>query len=145
MKILASDDKTVKLWTVNRQQFVSSLIGHKNWVRSAQFSPDARMALSGGDDKVLKLWDLRAKQTIAEYYESRGQINSVKFHPSGNSVAAAGDDCSTRIWDLRTHKLLQHYTVSSNYCLLVLASLTFNNCGLGTLGSGNFTFVPSKR
>ena len=99
--ITSSDDKTVKLWTVNRQQFIASLIGHKNWVRSARFSPDARMALSGGDDKVVKLWDCRTRQPIAEYYESRGQINQVKFHPSGNSIAAAGDDCSARIWDLR--------------------------------------------
>ena len=45
--ITASDDKTVKIWAVNRQQFQISLIGHNNWVRSAKFSPDARMAISG--------------------------------------------------------------------------------------------------
>ena len=102
----------MKIWAVNRQMFQFSLIGHNNWVRSAQFSPDARLAISGGDDKVVKLWDLRSKQTITEYYEACGQINTVKFHPSGNCVAAAGDDLSTRLWDIRTHKLLQHYTVS---------------------------------
>ena len=110
--ITASDDKTIKIWAVNRQQFQASLIGHNNWVRTARFSPDTRMALSGGDDKVVKLWDLRTKQNMAEYYESTGQINAVRFHPSGNCVAAAGDDHSTRIWDIRTHKLLQHYSVS---------------------------------
>ena len=112
--ITASDDKTIKIWAVNRQQFQASLIGHNNWVRTARFSPDTRMALSGGDDKVVKLWDLRTKQNMAEYYESTGQINAVRFHPSGNCVAAAGDDHSTRIWDIRTHKLLQHYSVSHN-------------------------------
>ena len=76
---LFSDDKTVKLWEVNRQQFKFSLTGHTNWVRSVRLSPDSRLAVSGGDDKVVKLWDLRNKNNIAEFLESAGQINTVRF------------------------------------------------------------------
>jgi len=76
---LLSDDKTVKLWEVNRQQFKFSLTGHTNWVRSVRLSPDSRLAVSGGDDKVVKLWDLRNKNNIAEFLESAGQINTVRF------------------------------------------------------------------
>ena len=152
--ITASDDKTIKIWAVNRQQFQASLIGHNNWVRTARFSPDTRMALSGGDDKVVKLWDLRTKQNMAEYYESTGQINAVRFHPSGNCVAAAGDDHSTRIWDIRTHKLLQHYSVSHQESVEWLVYLCpripdkIRSCtspksiNSGTYCTSNFIIIP---
>ena len=34
--LTASDDKTVKLWTVQRHKFVASIVGHTNWVRCAR-------------------------------------------------------------------------------------------------------------
>lgn len=35
--VTASDDKTVKIWTVHRQKFVLSLNQHINWVRCAKY------------------------------------------------------------------------------------------------------------
>lgn len=34
--VTASDDKTIKVWTVHRQKFLLSLNQHINWVRSAK-------------------------------------------------------------------------------------------------------------
>jgi len=57
----ASDDKTLKVWKVNDKKFMYSLsgkeTGHKNWIRSGQFSPDTRIIGSGSDDSTVKLWD----------------------------------------------------------------------------------------
>lgn len=34
--VTASDDKTIKVWTVHRQKFLFSLSQHINWVRCAK-------------------------------------------------------------------------------------------------------------
>lgn len=35
--VTASDDKTIKVWTVHRQKFLLSLNQHINWVRCAKY------------------------------------------------------------------------------------------------------------
>jgi len=52
---VASDDKLLKLWSVNRRQFRASLKGHTNWVRDAAISRDDRLVVSGSDDKTVKV------------------------------------------------------------------------------------------
>lgn len=78
-------------------------------MRSAKFSPDDKLALSGGDDKTVKLWDLTSKTCARTYYEHGGMITNVAFHPSGHLIASCSSDRTIKIWDIRTHKLLQHY------------------------------------
>ena len=67
--ITASDDKTVKIWSLPSKRFRCSLLGHSNWVRSASFAPDTRVAVSGGDDKLVKLWDVETHQCLRTFYD----------------------------------------------------------------------------
>lgn len=53
--LTASDDKSVKLWSVASRKFRGGLQGHSHWVRSAVFGPGDRTALSGGDDRTAKV------------------------------------------------------------------------------------------
>lgn len=70
--ITASDDKSVKIWSTQRQRFLFSLNGHLNWVRTAVFSPDSRLAVSGSDDKTVKLWDINSKNCVKTYWDHNG-------------------------------------------------------------------------
>ena len=62
--LTASDDKTLKVWSLPTRKFQCSLSGHSNWVKSGVFSPDTRLALSGSDDKTVRLWDLAKRKSV---------------------------------------------------------------------------------
>ena len=59
----------LKVWSLPSRKFLCSLNGHNNWVRSAAFSPDSNLAVSGSDDKLVKLWDVATHQSIHTFYD----------------------------------------------------------------------------
>lgn len=111
--LTCSDDKTIKLWnlrkTNEKKAFISSLVGHSNWVRSCKFSPEGNLSASGGDDGTVRLWDISTGSTLVKYapFQSqtfaRSSIHKVDFHSSGSLLAAATNVGSkVLIFDLRT-------------------------------------------
>jgi centriolar protein POC1 len=71
-------------------RFITSLQGHKNWVRSAEFHPDGRLVASGGDDRTVRIWDIRTKRCVRIYEDHSSSIHKVGFHPDSTRVASAG-------------------------------------------------------
>ncbi|XP_024866529.1 POC1 centriolar protein homolog B isoform X3 [Kryptolebias marmoratus] len=111
--VTASDDKSVKVWSVHHLCFVYSLNQHTNLVRCARFSPDGRLIASCGDDRTVRLWDTSTKHCINCFTDCGGSVTFVDFNSSGTCIATSGADSSVKIWDLRTNKLIQHYQVHS--------------------------------
>ncbi len=79
-----------QVWSMPALQFVTSLQGHRNWVRSAVFNPDGRLAVSGGDDHAVRLWDTRTKRCARIYNDPSDCLNKVGFCRDGLCVASAG-------------------------------------------------------
>ena len=73
-------------------KFKTSILGHTNWIRSAQFSPDARIIVSGSDDKSVKIWDVANKKNLMSFQDHTEIVRDVKFHPDGTCVASGSDD-----------------------------------------------------
>jgi centriolar protein POC1 len=119
MLLTGSDDKSIKVWNVKTRKFKgrdklvskfkTSILGHTNWIRSAQFSPDARIIVSGSDDKSVKIWDVANKKNLMSFTDHTEIVRDVKFHPDGTCVASCSDDSKIKLWDLRSKRLLQHY------------------------------------
>lgn len=72
--LTASDDKSIKLWSVASQRFFHSLNGHINWVKTAKFSNDGRLVASGGDDKTVKIWDVEKQTCVHTFFDHCGWV-----------------------------------------------------------------------
>ncbi|KAH6987616.1 WD40-repeat-containing domain protein [Ilyonectria sp. MPI-CAGE-AT-0026] len=118
----ASQDKTVKIWSVEEGEVQGILRGHKRGVWSVQFSPAQLPAVQGEDgpvtgkgvvltgsgDKTIKLWSL-SDYTCVRTFE--GHSNSVLKlawlkSPSGQEQSkkrvqftSAGGDGLVKVWD----------------------------------------------
>ena len=72
--LTASDDKTLKVWSLPARRFQGTLQGHSNWVRSGAFSPDGGRAVSGSDDKTVKIWDVGERTCLHTFYDHEGTV-----------------------------------------------------------------------
>jgi WD40 repeat protein len=110
----ASFDNTIKLWHLETQKPIATLIGHSNLVNSVAFSFDGLILASASDDNTIKLWHLETQKPIATLTGHSDLVNSVAFSPDGKTLASASDDKTIKLWNLETQKLIATLTRHSN-------------------------------
>lgn len=118
------------MWDTQKRRFISSFIGHNNWIRCAKFSNDGKIIASCSDDRTIRIWDAQSGQCVHTFPTIKGKLNSsvgsfnfvifigsgnsLSIHSNGTSVAVAMSSGSVRIYDIKASKLQQHYILHDN-------------------------------
>jgi len=91
-KLLASgsNDKTVRLWDLQKKKLLRTLSTQAGAVYSLTFSPDGKQLLTGGADKTVRLIDIAQGREIRQYRGPQDAVYCVAFSPDGKTVAASG-------------------------------------------------------
>ena len=110
----ASDDKSVKLWDVQRGTCVRTLRGHTAYVLSVAFSPDGKALASAGSDKSVKIWNVACGTCVRTLKGHTEYVRSVAFAPDGKTLASASRDKSVKVWDSTTGTCLR--TLQGHSC-----------------------------
>ena len=91
------------LETATGQQLKSILTEQKVSMDALAFSPDSRLAVSGGEDGSVKIWDLEAGRELQSLDLGGGLVWTTAFSPDGRFVLAAGGQDNARqlkVWEV---------------------------------------------
>jgi hypothetical protein len=87
----------------------NTLQGHEGSVRSAAFSPDGKMIVSGSYDKTVRLWDIEGNPIGQPFLGHEDYINSVAFSPDGKLIVSGSNDKTVRLWDIEGNSIGQPF------------------------------------
>jgi WD40 repeat protein/mono/diheme cytochrome c family protein len=98
--LIASADRSVRLWDVEAERDLRRFIGHTASVWSVAFSADGSRALSGGADTTVRLWDVETGRELRRLDGHSGLVTCVAFSPDGRKALSGGYDHAVILWDL---------------------------------------------
>jgi platelet-activating factor acetylhydrolase IB subunit alpha len=97
-----SRDKLIKIWCVNNQQCIASLVGHDNWVRGLAIHHSGKFLYSCSDDKSIRIWDLSNGKCTKKITEAHSHfVTSVASNTKYMVIASSSVDTSIKIWECK--------------------------------------------
>lgn len=120
------------IWSTQAYQLHTELRDEPTLIFAVAFSPNSRLAATGGRDMKLRVWDVTNGRLLKVLAGHTDEIFAIAFHPSEPRIASAGRDRMIRIWDLETGKEMASLSGHTSY----VWSLAFTPDG-ETLVSGS--------
>jgi WD40 repeat protein/tRNA A-37 threonylcarbamoyl transferase component Bud32 len=96
------DDRTVRVWDLERGREVYRFTRHRDSVTGVALSADGRLVLSGSRDQTLRLWEAANGKEVQGFPVPRGPVLCAALTPDGGAACSGHFDTTLRLWDLRT-------------------------------------------
>ena len=87
LMVLASYDKTVRVWEMGSQRPVLSLEGHQGWISALAVLSDGRV-VSSSSDKTVRVWEVNSGRCLATVY---GNASFYSVTAVDDHLIVAGD------------------------------------------------------
>ena len=104
LALIASADRSVRVWDVETKRDSKRLIGHTATVWAAAFSPDGSKAISGSVDGTARIWDLSNAQELFKLEGHDAMVSAVAFSADGTKAITGSLDGSVVWWNALTGK-----------------------------------------
>jgi WD40 repeat protein len=116
--LVAVMDCTVRLLDMATGQELRQFKGHRARVLGVSFSPDSRLALSGGGpwddtqehDFTVRLWDVASGRLVQSFEGNTNWVSTPVFSPDQRFVLAPCCDTIIRMWDAKTAQEVRRFT-----------------------------------
>jgi len=104
-------DKTIQLWSLDKQQVVVTLTGHSEPVTSLTFNSTGELLVSGSVDDTIRIWDVAQGKLVRLIDDPSDSVTSlmVALCPLGQTIVSGSDDCMVRLWNVHTGKMLRAF------------------------------------
>jgi WD40 repeat protein/transcriptional regulator with XRE-family HTH domain len=98
--LTASDDYTVRLWSIRPDMQILQFTGHTANVLTAVFSPNGKYVATASADGTARLWDAQTGQELRRFIGHTAVVENVVFSPDGKYLLTGSDDGTARLWDV---------------------------------------------
>lgn len=98
----ASEDKTVRLWSLDTLTCLVCYKGHNHPVWDVKFSPLGHYFITASHDQTARLWSCDHIYPLRIFAGHLNDVDSCVFHPNGCYVFTGSSDKTCRMWDIQT-------------------------------------------
>ncbi len=85
---------------------ITEIVGHRDTLYAAVFSPDETQIATAGYDRNIFLWDASTGEKIREFKGHNGAVFDLAFSPSGKNLVSACADETVKVWNVATGQRL---------------------------------------
>ncbi|ETO11137.1 hypothetical protein RFI_26239, partial [Reticulomyxa filosa] len=115
-----SNDKTVRVWDIDKNKQIQSFNGHSGPVYCVKFSSyyyhnhRRNVICSSSDDKTIRFWDFKYNRQLQIFNGHTHCVNGIEFSPfnGGRYLCSGSGDSTIRLWDVETSKSLHSIDIS---------------------------------
>ncbi|KAJ4291083.1 Transcription initiation factor TFIID subunit 5 [Kalmusia sp. IMI 367209] len=106
----ASEDKSVRLWSLDMWQCLVAYRGHDNPIWDLQWGPYGHYFLTGSNDRTARLWATDHIEPLRIYVGHENDVDCVAFHPNNLYVFTGSCDKTVRMWHISGGNCLRLFT-----------------------------------
>jgi WD40 repeat protein len=113
--ITSSNDKTIKIWDIDKEECIDTLKGHTDYVLSIEqvkWTKDASTIVSSSADKTIRLWNIETRKCLSILIGHTSYINSTIYlngSENDTTIASCSVDSIIKIWDIETRKCITEF------------------------------------
>lgn len=100
--LAGSEDKTVRLWSMDTHTALVSYKGHNHPVWDVKFSPLGHYFATASHDQTARLWSCDHIYPLRIFAGHLSDVDTVSFHPNGCYVFTGSSDKTCRMWDINS-------------------------------------------
>jgi hypothetical protein len=109
--VVSASENELLLW--NQRKCINVFTGHTNTIKSAAFSHDGQLIVSGSIDTSVRIWSARSGKVLKTLNKHTKGVNKVEFNKSNAYVISAGYDDKLLIWDWKNDKVAKQLSTKS--------------------------------
>ncbi|KAI0463830.1 hypothetical protein LJB42_002837 [Komagataella kurtzmanii] len=98
--ISCSEDKTVRLWSLDTYTCLVSYKGHSSSVWDVKFSPMGHYFATASHDQTARLWSCDHIYPLRIFAGHLNDVDCVEFHPNSTYLFTGSSDKTARMWDI---------------------------------------------
>lgn len=111
--VSADRNKTLKVWSLERDECCFTLVGHSDHVNAVAITSDSRYAVSCADDCTIRVWDLKSGECTRVLPATEKPAWTVSVSMDGRSIVSGGCNEKIHVWDFETGALRSTITAES--------------------------------